>query len=88
MLKRVWHTSNTLFVFARHPHSGVNAQLRLRKPRAFINTPECGWGAETKRVAIGSVLHLFGTGAYTASDKALHQNSGLATQDYKLPLII
>ena len=51
--------------------------LRSRESRASINTPGCGWAAETKKVAIGSVPDPFGAGTYTASDKALRGKSGL-----------
>ena len=49
--------------------------VRSREPRASINTPGCGWAAETKN--IGSVPDPFGVGAYTASDKILRGKNGL-----------
>ena len=42
--------------------TSLNAQLWLRKLRTSINTPECGWGAETKRAYSGSVPDPFRCG--------------------------
>ena len=50
--------------------------LWLRKPHESINTPGCGWAAEIKK-GFESVPDPFNAGAYTASDNALHQKSGL-----------